>query len=468
MLRSINLVYDAENPTAIAHFRPTSKSVALIRFILGLEQERACLVVAPYGSGKSITAEYSLHAVENRPESAEALKAVGERLVSTDPDLAAQIDSRRQARGRGLVLALHGGCSSLPDALREAARAAFLRLGMNPSARRVVRGTGISAEEVGGIADQIVKETTANGLDRVAIIWDEFGRHLSSAVTEGRTASLVDVQTLAEYCSRSVAVPVTFSLLLHQSLLNYAGSVSQVVRTELKKVEGRFRILAYVDDSKEMYGLIADAAGSPGELGAPSDKEIATAAAASIGYGMFAGMSQPDLEQILRRAYPLTPAVLYLLPRVSARVSQNERTVFNFIYSVRPGGAVKPDLLFDYFSPDMRGDTAIGGTYRQWLETQSALSKLGSDGQRQPVLKTACFLELGLYGERIRVGRERKPRAVCFGSTACAKDCAGTDGGLAVLLLGRDHAADAPSWVVHVSVAARNQVYVAVHDRLTC
>ena len=44
--------------------------------------------------------------------------------------------------------------------------------------------------------------------------------------------------------------------MLHQGILHYAGSLSQVARNEWIKIEGRFNTLQYVDDSEQIYKLI--------------------------------------------------------------------------------------------------------------------------------------------------------------------------------------------------------------------
>ena len=54
-----------------------SKCVTLLRALLGEEQDRAFLIVAPYGTGKSLTATYLLQLVENRPQSAAVLAEIG-------------------------------------------------------------------------------------------------------------------------------------------------------------------------------------------------------------------------------------------------------------------------------------------------------------------------------------------------------------------------------------------------------
>ena len=67
---------------------------------------------------------------------------------------------------------------------------------------------------------------------------------------------------------------------------------------------------------------------------------------------------------------------------------------------------VRPDHLYEYFSPEMRTDTAVGGTYRQWLETQQALSKLDDDnGLAATALRTTSLLGFGVNGERSRTPR---------------------------------------------------------------
>ena len=39
------------------------------------------------------------------------------------------------------------------------------------------------------------------------ILWDEFGRHIESLISEGRSAALSEIQSLAEFVSRSKAIP---------------------------------------------------------------------------------------------------------------------------------------------------------------------------------------------------------------------------------------------------------------------
>ena len=241
------------------------------------------------------------------------------------------------------------------------------------------------------------------GCDQVVLLWDEFGRHLESLLREGRASSLADIQVLAEFVSRTRRVPVTMGLFLHQSLLQYAGGMTQSVRSEWTKIEGRFKTLQYVDDSKEIYRLIAEVVASERGKATLSVADARKAAAKCKEHGLFGEATRTEIKDLLRGAFPLEPATLYLLPRLAARVAQNERTLFSFLYSVDMAGPVGPAHLYDYFGPVMRADTSVGGTYRQWLETESALTKVSSQAESE-ALKAACLLSLGTSGERSRAG----------------------------------------------------------------
>ena len=403
-LRSINIVYDADEPERIGHFRPTAKTVPLLKALFGEENEHAYFVVAPYGSGKSLTATYALQVIENSPVAVDSLGEVTDRLEAVSSELALSVRRRgRNAEKRGFVLALHGYCPNVAEALRDAAIRSMQRLKLGR------RTKSIEGLETGGqngldnVLAAVQKKAAACGCDRVVLLWDEFGRHLEALLNEGRTSALGEIQVLAEFVSRPREVPATMGLFLHQSLLQYAGNMTQSVRSEWTKIEGRFRTLQYVDDSKEIYRLVSEVVASrrggkklAGPIALRAARECQT-------HGLFGEATLLEIQQLLHRAYPLEPVTLYLLPRLAARVAQNERTLFSFLYAVDMGGEVGPASLYDYFAPVMRADTSVGGTYRQWLETESALTKVTEEAEAR-ALKAACLLSLGTSGERSRAG----------------------------------------------------------------
>jgi hypothetical protein len=409
-LRSINVVFDAGEPERIAHYEPTSKAIAFLRGVSGEANSRAFFVIAPYGSGKSISATYLLQLVENREPAVPTLEAVSERLQQVDPELGEFAQRRLGDRStHGVVIALEGAVNDIGLAVRDAARASLERLGLQDLATAIA---GMDTQGITGaiaILDFLKSESSASNdeahpqLDRIVVLWDEFGRHVEQLVRSGQPQRLAEIQTLAEYAARTQKLPITLGLLMHQGLLQYATGLSQSMLAEWRKVEGRFEPIQYVDDSRELYRLIAKIvdAHKPQELSLPeTDQQIADQA---LKAGLLTDL-EGELPKLLATAAPLHPAALHILPRLAARAAQHERTLFGFVLSADLGEAVTTEHLYDYFAPAMQADTGVGGTYRKWLETESALSKV-DDPLEARALKTASILELGLSGERSRVSR---------------------------------------------------------------
>lgn len=420
-LRSINLCFDADAVERIAHFRPTAKSVHLIDCILGNTTERSFLIVAPYGSAKSLTLTYLLHVIENQATSHKVLAAIEKRIEAISPSLHQILLSRRNGNRQGLVLPLHGFQQSLPQAILDSAKHAVTRMKLGREAKRMKVTEATTIDETIAFLEQLKGVAQSASLDHICLLWDEAGRHLESLVAEGRSAELSDIQVLAEYVSRSSDIPMTLCVTIHQSILHYAQQMSQSVRTEWQKVSGRFKTVQYVDDSKEIYRLIADIVqANRGSVGTPSKSHLCELAKhAKEKYGLFSDFTLTELSDLLAATYPSHPAAVYILPRISARVAQNERTLFSFLNEASAAEGFTVGDAYDYFSHAMRGDTAIGGTYKQWLETESAISKTTGDEAEVLVLKTACLLSMGTKGERSRVGRDMLIWAVSgYGSTA--------------------------------------------------
>jgi len=416
-LKSINVIFDLESPARIAHFHPTPKSAEIIRAICGLGAERAFIVTAPYGSGKSIASAFSAQTVMASPGLSSTLETVGERLRQVNAQAADFVQSRAEnSAPTGLVIAVEGCADPVNHFFREACVQAFARAKMTAPMRKLN-----AAKSPVGMLNAAADAAQAQGVDRLAIIWDEFGRHLEGLAARGEADELSVLQRVAEWANRQEQPIVTLTLLLHQSFFQYAGNLNQSARTDWKKIEGRFRPIQYVDDSRELYQLIARVvdASKNSEILTPDDTPFEAIADQALELGLFKGFEQRDLlAKTLRQAYPLDPAVLYMLPRLSARVAQNERTLFDFLRSVDLRQAVTLTELYDYFSPAMRADTALGGTHRHWLEVESALSKARSLDEER-ILKSACLLGLGLSGQRFRVGFDHllfSVRGLCSGN----------------------------------------------------
>ena len=382
-LRSINLRMDVGHAERFAHFRPTGKSAQVTDAIARGVPSAASMVVAAYGSGKSIAAGAGALVVENAPEAETVIQTLAERFQQCEPSVAAFAEDRLASGSRGAAIVLEGAQEDPVAALRAAAEERLGQLSLGQSG---------STTDPLPILRAIVQAAHEQGVDRIALIWDEFGRHLEALASSGRPEELSLVQQIAEWAARQDAPAATFTLLMHQNFFHYAGALSQTARNAWRKIEGRFAAIRYVDDSKEMHQLIAwvVAQSRPSTAKPPKKAVFSHAAAEAKKLGYFAEFDDKrELADTLERAYPLAPAALHLLPRLAARMAQNERTVFSFLDTCDLSGPVALYDLFDGFSEAMRSDTGAGGAHRRWLEAQTALSKTDSDIEAEAIAAAA-------------------------------------------------------------------------------
>lgn len=391
VFRSIHLTADLAEPYRFAHYRPTRKSSPVLQAVL--KPHQASMVVAAYGSGKSMSAGVAALAVRGDPDDHAVVLPMLDRMRRFDPELAGALRRRLAAGSRGRIVILSGHVEQPLAAIAEQA------------------GLPDTFGSLDSLAKALAKSCQASKHDHVAIVWDEFGRHLEALIDLGRSRELDFVQRLAEWASRADGPSGSLTLLMHQNLLAYAGRLNQATRTEWRKVEGRFSSLRFVEDSAELYDLVADVIrdtrpprgpGRPRRM--PDFGPMAEAAAEA---GWFGGSQEPKaISSLLERARPFSGGALHALPGLVARVGQNERSLFGFIADAVPGndGAIGFEEIYSAFSDAMRSDVGIGGSYRRWVETESARSR-AHDAVEREVLAAACILQLGHAGERRRLRR---------------------------------------------------------------
>lgn len=382
-LKSINIREDLDHPSRLAHYHPTARSIPLVGAVL---RSGATMAIASYGSGKSLAAGIGALAVANDPKAAKVLSDLGSRISKIDPELARQIDERVAMRRRGKVVVLSGYVGDLAEQIGEA-------LGLDE--RKSVRSV-ITSIRQGKIADA----------DHISIVWDEFGRHLEGLVRDARSRDLEAVQDLAELAERPSGIGVSLILLLHQNVLAYAQNLNQTSRNEWRKIEGRFNQMRFVEDSRELYSLAAKLVGAraspvsglPDTLGS----EIVSRA---IEGRWFDDIKDPaEIGRLIRAAWPLSAAALQVLPRLVARVGQNERSLFSFLNTADFRGPVGMNEVYEAFSEQIRSDVGVGGLQRQWVEVESARGRTENETERE-VLAAAFLLQAGVSGERRHLKR---------------------------------------------------------------
>ena len=444
LFRAVNLEADIEAPGRLAHYQPTSRSLPVVEAVLGRDPT---LVVAAYGSGKSLAAGVGALFTINDTRSRHAVERILPKVKRVDSQANNRLQRRNADKRKGRVVALSGHVPDLARAI----------------------GDKLGAPEKLTTLERVLNWISANKADanHLAIIWDEFGRHLESLVAEGRSRELDFVQRLAEWSARSEAPTASLTLLSHQNLLAYAGGLNQTSLNEWRKIEGRFRTIRFVEDSRQLYQLlvhrISETRGVPVKRLGPDF--VMPIAGRAIDAGWYDGAtSVGEVAELIEGAWPVSAGALQCLPRLAARIGQNERSLFSFLEEADLSSPVGFEELYRAFSDAMRADLGPGGAHKRWIETESARGKAEHDIERE-ALAAACLLQLGGDGERRKLSRAALEAAVASRGVDMSAAVAAVDALIGrKLLLHRRVVDDVSVWHgVDVDIASRLAEELAKH-----
>ena len=386
ILKSVNIEDDIQHTDRISHYVPTSRSKVVVSAVM---RSGANVVVASYGSGKSLAASLGAISVQNLSVNKKFLSDMSNQIKVVDEGLANEIQRRVSSKNQGKVILLNGFVPDLQTAICES--------------------LAISKEK--SLQAILAKVNELPNVDHVAIIWDEFGRHLSGLVMEGRSRDLDFVQRIAEWSVRAKNPSVSFTLLLHQNLQTYAENLNRSAQNEWRKIEGRFDYIHFVEDSKELYRLLADVIAERSNK-KPSGRDLNAQSKVICELGWFDNINTQDVvKDLVAKAWPLSAGALQVLPKLASRVGQNERSLFSFIESVDLQQSVGMNEVYDAFSASIRADVGVGGLHRKWVEVESARHKCESDLETE-FIAAAFLLQIGQSGERKQLTRKTLELAV--------------------------------------------------------
>ena len=125
---------------------------------------------------------------------------------------------------------------------------------------------------------------------------------------------------------------------------------------------------------------------------------------------IFPDYNNKELEKhVVKGCYPLHPLSTYLLPELSQKVAQNERTIFTFL-STKESNTLgefleeKPQndfplirlpRIYNYFEKLMQQEIEFTQVHQAWANSQRALQKIrANDDYKEQFIKTLNVLTL--------------------------------------------------------------------------
>ncbi len=262
----------------------------------------------------------------------------------------------------------------------------------------------------------------------IYIVYDEFGKYLESSITHASIKDIKLLQDFAERADRSGKNQLHLVLICHKEIENYIDILPKQKVDGWKGVSERFRHIRLYNNYSEIYGLVEAAISKDKEKWKSFRKRHETAfkAVGAKWFGkqslLFANDPASAQQAILYGSYPLHPVTTYILPRLSEKIAQNERTLFTFLCGNERNCLASlakktdfeteskdkkfpifaPDILFDYFESQLQNEPYASEIKKHYIKASAILRELEHGSLEAKLVKTITLIDTVNQFERLR------------------------------------------------------------------
>ena len=266
--------------------------------------------------------------------------------------------------------------------------------------------------------ESVARELRGKGYTGLYVVYDEFSKYLEANITEASLSDTKMLQDFAEKCNRSGSLQLHLMLISHKEIANYIDKLPKQKLDGWRGVSERFKHIHLNNNFSQTYEIISSVIQKDKSLW----EEFLTAykddfcdiAQRYTSHPLFTE-SNDELKMALYGCYPLHPVSTFILPRLSERVAQNERTLFTFLsasgtstlpsYLERSKDGfefITPDVIYDYFEPLFKKEVYAGEIHQNYILTANILSRIEKSSLEAKIVKTlSLFYVLGQF-ERLK------------------------------------------------------------------
>ena len=385
--RSTNLELDFKDSSKLKNIYLSSKFQEGLKEVFSsiLEKNsnhRVRVLNGSPGLGKSTFALLTAQVISKKYP-----KLVSQLMSKSNKNLKANFDSFQKLRKTKLLpVFINGYEGEIEQVFKNKLKTALLE-------------NGISSKSKTKNALDFYKNTLdilkTRGYSGIFVVYDEFGKYLEKGVHNPTELNIQFLQNFAEFCNRSGEKQCHLMLITHLSISQYASQLPINVQQEWAKIEGRFQESAFYDKDADYYKMISAVfeknISKTQPLMAKKHKAYIKKYLLNFKEEAFKGfIDLNNLNSILLNCFPLHPSVLSLLPHLSKKIAQNERTLYTFLtrdenHSLKRfleeqfkdhTSLLMPYDLYQYFKILIGKDVGIGGTYKVQLMTEEAFKKI--------------------------------------------------------------------------------------------
>lgn len=248
--------------------------------------------------------------------------------------------------------------------------------------------------DVADLYEEVVKALKPKGYSGIYAIYDEFSKYLENHIADATKSDTKMLQDFAEKCGRSADNQLHLMLISHKEITSYIDRASKAMVDGWRGVSERFRHVYLNNNFTQTYEIIAAAIEKDQEQWSAfvgeHDTEFQGMKYLYSGHPLFSDTYEEGIDRVIYDCYPLHPVSTFILPRLSERVAQNERTLFTFISATGESTLsaflkknadnafelATPDLIYDYFEPLLKQEVYSGNLHKYYILTSSILRKI--------------------------------------------------------------------------------------------
>ena len=277
--------------------------------------------------------------------------------------------------------------------------------------------------DVVDLYESVAKSLRPKGYSGIYVVYDEFSKFLEANITDASVSDTKMLQDFAEKCCRSGPLQLHLMLISHKEISNYIDKLPKEKTDGWRGVSERFKHIHMNNNFSQTYEIISSVI----QHEEPNWSRFCDAHTRDFEalfsrykkHQMFTD-AQGELETAIRGCFPLHPVSTFILPRLSERVAQNERTLFTFLSAEGTAtlaafldgyendfSLVTPDQIYDYFEPLFQKEVYDGDAHDTFVLTSTILNQLPENALGSKIVKTISLIYILEQFERLNPTKEQ-------------------------------------------------------------
>ena len=271
--------------------------------------------------------------------------------------------------------------------------------------------------------ESVAKSLKSKGYTGLYVVYDEFSKFLEANIVDASVSDTKMLQDFAEKCCRSGSLQLHLMLISHKEISNYIDKLPKEKTDGWRGVSERFKHIHMNNNFSQTYEIISSVIQHKEPIwGTFCDEHARDFEALFSRYQkhqMFMD-AQGEIETAIRGCFPLHPVSTFILPRLSERAAQNERTLFTFLSAEGTATLavfldeyednftlVTPDLIYDYFEPLLKKEVYAGDIHDTFVLTSTILNQIPEDTLGSKIIKTISLIYILGQFERLNPTKEQ-------------------------------------------------------------